>query len=480
MKSIHLKLFMFLILGLFAVSCSKSPVKLEFSVIDSIYNVAGVDYDADYCKMQILENPQDKGSKVIDIPVIRIRTGSKQPGAPVFILNDGPGYSNFVKIMPTWLVENHDVIIIGYRGVDGSVNLNLPEVNQLTQNSNFLSDANLNLAAKAFEKGFNKLADSLDIDLNQYNIVNMAYDLESARLAFHYEKINIFAVGFGARIAQIYSKIAPNAVFRIMMERPKAYGSLALNSQLIENVLEFYNPSAREINNNTGYSQNIIRTLASLPAEHNGYMFDKDKIVYSAFKLLETLHGAALVNEAFLSAGIGDYESLKYLEELYSDLYPSFNLGDYAIKSVTSEFNQKMDYSKEFSYNSTNSLGSPLAKFIYAGIQKSGFKPEILPVKLSNPDSLAGECLMITANLDLSAPFELAEFELKPKYSNAVSIILSDYNSQALHTYNIPAYSDLISNFLYSGNYKSYVPEMKSINLKPEKTLKQLAMERIQ
>ena len=172
-----MKLLMFLILALFAASCSKSPVKLEFSVLDSVYNVAGVDYDADYCKMQILENPLDKGSKVIDIPVIRIRTGSKQPGAPVFILNDGPGYSNFVKIMPTWLVENHDVIIIGYRGVDGAVNLNLPELNHITQNSNFLSDANLNLAAKAFEKGFNKLADSFDIDLNQYNIVNMAYDL---------------------------------------------------------------------------------------------------------------------------------------------------------------------------------------------------------------------------------------------------------------------------------------------------------------
>lgn len=466
--------------GFFAISCSKKPVELQFSVIDSTYNVDGIAYNADYCKMEVLENPLDKGSKVIDIPVIRIKTNSKDPGAPIFILNDGPGLSNFAKIMPTWLAANHDVIIVGYRGVDGSVNLNIPELNKLSLNPNFLSNDNLKLVGKSLENGFKKLEDSLDIDLNQYNIVNIAYDVESARQAFQYQKLNLFAIGFGARIAQVYSSISPNSVFRIMLERPKSRYSISSEPKLIESILSFYDEESYKVNNNIGFSDNIKKVLDKLPQTFENHVFDKDKIIYATYKSLETSKGAALINEAFQSAGKGDYAGLIYLEELYENIYPTFNLGDYALKYLTLEYNEKENYSNKLSYNSEFALGSPLNKFIYGGIQNTDLKIAVLDTNISNPTNLVGECLIIITNLDLNSNYELAEFELKPKYSGAYSIILSDYAPQDLYQHNLVAYSNLISDFLYIGNYKNYNAETKLINLVPEKTLKQLALERIQ
>ena len=462
------------------MSCSETSGKLEFAVIDSVYNVNGVQYSADYCKMQIFENPLDDDSKIIDIPVIRIRTNSKNPGAPVFILNDGPGMSNFTQVMPTWLVKNHDVVIIGYRGVDGSVNLNIPELNQVALNSNFLSESNLTIAGKTLAKNFNKLEDSLEIDLNQYNILNMAHDVESARQAFQYEKISIYSVGFGARIAQIFSDISPEAIFRVMMERPKGYGSLSLKPEDIESILDFYDNSAKSLNGGKTYSQNIIDGLAALPADYNGHIFDKDKILFTAYTYMNSVLGPSAVHDAFLSAQRGDYESLKFLDDNYSVIYPQFNLGDYIIKCATSEYDSKKNYINDYSYNSKYSFGSPLGKFIYGTLQKSGFQPVVLDANIVNPDSLKGECLIVTVNLDINNPLDYGEFVVRNSYQNVNSFILSDYNLKVFHSFRIAEYSKLIQNFMYVGNYKEYFPATHTMNLVPEKTFKQLALERVQ
>jgi pimeloyl-ACP methyl ester carboxylesterase len=480
MKKSFFKIIIFVFVSVLIVSCSEKRIELDFSVIDSTFSIGDIEYPADYCKMQVLENPNDKNSKIIDLPVIRIRTNSISPGAPIFMLNDGPGLSNFKQAMPTWLAENHDIVIVGFRGVDGFVSLDFPELNRTTQNANFLSDSNIELAGEALKKGIKNLSDSLGIDVNNYNVVNMANDIEAARLAFAYPKINFFASGFGSRIAQVYGEISPNSVFRVLLERPKSYGTLLLKSQDIENILEFYNDAALIINNGKGFSQNIINGLSVLPPQHEKHTFDKDRIIYSAYVLMESNQGPAAINEAFLSAQRGDYDGLKYLEELYTTNYPSFNLGDYAIKCATSEYEAGKDYNKEFGADSKFAFGSPLAKFIYGAIQKSGIKFSIPDSTLNNPKESSGECLMVMPNLDITAPYDKAEFGLKNAYINAVSILLSDYNSRNLHSHRVKEYTELISNYLYVGDYKTYVPEYLEINLKPQKTFKQLYLERIQ
>ena len=56
------------------------------------------------------------------------RRAPTHPGAPVFRLEGGPGSTNMQFSKASRIAEHHDVVLVGYRGVDGSVRLDCPEV----------------------------------------------------------------------------------------------------------------------------------------------------------------------------------------------------------------------------------------------------------------------------------------------------------------------------------------------------------------
>lgn len=85
-------------------------------------------YAADCGALIVPENRSKKDSRLISLPVIRIRATGKNPAEPIFYLEGGPGMSNMHAQPPAGLLSTHDFIMIGYRGVDGSVKLNCPEL----------------------------------------------------------------------------------------------------------------------------------------------------------------------------------------------------------------------------------------------------------------------------------------------------------------------------------------------------------------
>ena len=66
------------------------------------------------------ENRADPQSRLIALPVTRIRARSAHPGEPVFRLEGGPGITNMKFSKASRFAGNHDVVLVGYRGVDGS------------------------------------------------------------------------------------------------------------------------------------------------------------------------------------------------------------------------------------------------------------------------------------------------------------------------------------------------------------------------
>src|SRR5436305_14681857 len=78
-------------------------------------------YAADCGTLVVPENRAKRRSRLIALPVIRIHARSAHPGAPVFRLEGGPGLSNMHFKKASRLAGNHDVVLVGYRGVDGSV-----------------------------------------------------------------------------------------------------------------------------------------------------------------------------------------------------------------------------------------------------------------------------------------------------------------------------------------------------------------------
>ncbi len=80
-----------------------------------------VEVDALCGTLTVPENWKDANSRLIALPVVKIPSQSATPTEPIFYLRGGPGFSNLAWNPPVWILENHDVIMVGYRGVDGSV-----------------------------------------------------------------------------------------------------------------------------------------------------------------------------------------------------------------------------------------------------------------------------------------------------------------------------------------------------------------------
>ena len=84
--------------------------------------------------------------------MIRILARSAKPAAPVFRLEGGPGLTNMNFPDASRFAANHDLVLVGYRGVDGSSKLGCPEVTSAREHArDFLSEESFRADAAAFK-----------------------------------------------------------------------------------------------------------------------------------------------------------------------------------------------------------------------------------------------------------------------------------------------------------------------------------------
>ena len=102
------------------------------------------DYEADCGTLVVPENRARPDSRLIALPVTRIRARSEHPREPIFRLEGGPGITNMKFKKASRFAENRDVVLVGYRGVEGSAILDCPEVaNAMRRSSDFLASDSL-------------------------------------------------------------------------------------------------------------------------------------------------------------------------------------------------------------------------------------------------------------------------------------------------------------------------------------------------
>jgi pimeloyl-ACP methyl ester carboxylesterase len=150
---------------------------------------------AECATLTVPENWDDPAARLIALPVVRFPSKSSNPAEPVFILLGGPGTSNLINYPKDWLVETHDVILVGYRGVDGSVQLDCPEISKISDK--YLGKALLSdRMAEELPPAVRGCADQLratGIDLIGYTAKGTVQDMESTRRAIGYDKVNLWS-----------------------------------------------------------------------------------------------------------------------------------------------------------------------------------------------------------------------------------------------------------------------------------------------
>ena len=176
-------------------------------------------YPADCGTLVVPENRDNPSSRLIALPVTRIRARSAHPGTPIFRLEGGPGITNMDFSKASRFAGTHDVVLVGYRGVDGSSRLDCPEVvSVLKHSADMVGTKAFRAKAGAYRACANRLrADGFD--LAGYTLPQRVDDLEAARRALGYRRIDLISESAGTRTAMIYSWRHPKSIRRSGVSR---------------------------------------------------------------------------------------------------------------------------------------------------------------------------------------------------------------------------------------------------------------------
>ena len=346
-------------------------------------------YDVDF-GMLIVSEGEENDSGRIKLPVVRIHSKSKHPADPIFYFEGGPGGTN-IKLdnLPDTLLEDHDFVRVGYRGVDGSVSLHRPEFNQIFKETpNMLSHESL----KAMGGKITQIAHQIKaegIDLREYNIFNVVDDMETARKAFGYEKIHLSGGSYGGALVYTYCIRYPQSIHRALLIEAAFPFDLALTlPSSIDKNLNHLNVLWKTNSECLDRSQDIVQTLKAvlklLPKNWNGITIDPDKIRLMTYFGLYKQVTTAQVFDAFVAAEKGDYSGLAFMIVFWNNVVDMFNWGDMVAKTYCTETGEIQDY--ETLLNQDDSIiGSPLARLGWGLRRYTDWPVKPLPVDHAQP-----------------------------------------------------------------------------------------------
>ena len=172
--------------------------------------------------------------------VIRIKARSDRPGAPIFRLQGGPGGTNMTFTRASRLADRHDLVLVGYRGIDSSVRLDCPEVSSaLKRSTDYLGQKSFHAYTQAFRDCAARLqADG--VDLAGYTLPEQVDDIEAARRALGYERIDLVSESAGTRLAMIYSWRYPRSIHRSVMIGVNPPGHFLWSPQATDELIGRY------------------------------------------------------------------------------------------------------------------------------------------------------------------------------------------------------------------------------------------------
>lgn len=422
--------------------------------------------------LTVPENWKDANSRLIALPVVKIPSLSANPAEPIFYLKGGPGFSNLAWNPPTWILEKHDVIMVGYRGVDGSVVLNCPEVDEVARktfgNGLFSEDAK-----KKFSNAVQQCGERLTasgVDLAGYTVSGMIADMEAARVALGYEKINLYSRSYGTRVAQLYAHRHPDIMHRVVMIGLNTPGRFIYSRDDFDMMLRELSELCAANPECSQRTDNLAKTIydvnRSTPSCWLFLPIDLDSVRVGAHSMLYSTSSMSLPIDMYLSASEGDYSGMAFLSFFMRFQAPTFVWGDVIYKGASLDLEY---YKGEDSINLGDTvMGAPMAEYLWPAVSN-------LSVGLDDPDmrvlhESSVDMLIINGSLDFSTPPTAVE-EAKPYWHNAEFILLKNFGHVSdVENLQPEAFQHLVENYfdtgevdssMYKDNVISFIPKVR-------------------
>ena len=440
---------------------------------------------ADCGTLVVPENREDPGSRLIAVPVVRVRALTDNPAEPVFYLEGGPGITNVEFDRASRYTDNRDLVMVGYRGVDGDVKLDCPEVDAAFAHSADLLGEETH---RAVAGGHRDCADRLSgegIDLAGYGLVDQVDDLEAARIALGYDRINLLSESAGTRTALIYSWRHPESIHRSVMIGVNPPGHYLWDDETTDQQIGRYAELCSEdveCKSRTGdLAADLARLGADMPDRWMFLPIDEDTVrVFSFFGIMESTTRSGLLNgggapftfDAWLSAAEGDPSGLWLVSAIpdFMGEVPWF-WGQRAAAARVDAEAARAYFSSDWQLGKLN-LGSAGSAYAWTGGMLGDAWPavngedEYRQVRTSET-----ETLLISGALDGSTPPQPTAEELLPYLPNGHQVVIPGFGHTASFYQEQPgAGTHLINTYYDSGVVDDSLYTTQTVDFDPDTT----------
>lgn len=400
----------------------------EFSLDPSSVMLGGRKFAVDEGFIVVSENPANPQSRKISLPLVRIRSSNALPAEPVFWLAGGPGMSNMDFKPPAALLERHDVVLVGYRGVDGSTVLGSDQIIRAIRGTgdDLLGEESLSSIAEAIDS-FRAEVRHRGVDLARYSMVDVISDFETARKALGYPRIDLLSGSYGTRVALLYGYLHPETVYRSVMVAVNPPGHFLWSPSKIDEQLQYY--GGLSVPDSAGartqpVAPTIQHALRNIPTHWSIFRLDPGKIKVVAFVMLFQKRTASIVFDCFRAADAGDYSGLYMLQLAYNFMLPKMMVWGEFFAKGSADFGSSADILQQLT-DTSSIMGSPLSHLIL-GSALGHWPVEPIPAELRAVQPSPVQTLMVSGSVDFSTPAEYATKELLPSLPNGRQVVLKE------------------------------------------------------
>jgi pimeloyl-ACP methyl ester carboxylesterase len=385
-------------------------------------------YAADCGTLVVPENRDDPNSRLIALPVIRLRATGSNPSEPIFYFAGGPGEPNMHFSHPEGLIENHDIVMVGYRGVDGSVVLDCPEFAKALKGAGgeVLSEESITNMTDSLTRCAARLQGE-GVDLHSYTIPDVIEDMEAARIGLGYERINLLSGSYGTRPAMMYTWVHPESLHRVVMTCVNSPGHFVYYPDVTDELMEHDAELCARDPECGGRTDDLIETMRNvahnMPRRWLFLPIDPFKVRFVTQVMLFHRGMAASAFDAYLAAEEGDPSGLWLMSLMYGFVLPPKAWGDQFTKGSI-DYDALMDYDALL-FPPDTILGAPLYA-VWRPVQSSDWPKTSYPEELREIQPSDVETVLLSGNMDYNNAPSFAE-ELLPSLSNGQHVVLSEF-----------------------------------------------------
>lgn len=292
-------------------------------------------YPAKFGTLIVKENRRNRNSRLINIPIIVVKAVKPNDSlAPIFALHGGPGESNLQKhLFFEELVQNRDMVFVGYRGVDGSVKLDCPCYEKALKSDTLTLDNAEMIFQLAADSCLNILK-SQEINIEGYSMHEVVEDIEITRQILNYDSINFLAFSYGTMLAQLYAQTYDTLIKKMVLIGARPLDKFLFESDVLNNQLndlylkQFIKNKADTLEDITAKAELILNKIANENTQINIY-----KLYFFSFSKLYIIKDLEKHYNAFKQALKGDAtELIRQYNEFFKFFPGDLVLGDVFIK----------------------------------------------------------------------------------------------------------------------------------------------------